>query len=59
MQQINTTAVGAEKFLSEASQTFYKAAYPGDALDELWWWPVQENWFVALRNEYQDKFLSA
>lgn len=56
---INTTAVGAEKFLSEASRAFFKAAYPGDALEKLWWWPVQDNWFVALRNEYQDKFLSA
>lgn len=56
---INSTAVGAEAHLSEASRTFFTGAYPGDALEKLWWWPVQENWFVALRNEYQDKFLSA
>ncbi|MDH6233018.1 spermidine/putrescine transport system substrate-binding protein [Mesorhizobium soli] len=56
---INTTAVGADKHLSEASRNFFAAAYPGDALEKLWWWPVQDNWFVALRNEYQDKFLSA
>ncbi|MDQ0470854.1 extracellular solute-binding protein [Labrys wisconsinensis] len=56
---INTTAVGAEAHLSDANRTFFAAAYPGDALEKLWWWPVQENWFVARRNEYQDKFLSA
>ena len=56
---INTTAVGADALLSDASRTFFTAAYPADALDKLWWWPVQDNWFVAIRNEYQDKFLSA
>jgi spermidine/putrescine transport system substrate-binding protein len=56
---INSTAVGADKLLSDKSKTFFAAAYPGDALQKLWWWPVQENWFVAIRNEYQDKFFSA
>lgn len=56
---INTTAVGAEEYLSENSKAFFNAAYPGDALENLWWWPIQDNWFVALRGEYQDKFLSA
>ncbi|PZQ95962.1 MAG: spermidine/putrescine ABC transporter substrate-binding protein [Cereibacter sphaeroides] len=56
---INTTAVGADAHLSEAARNFFAAAYPGDALEKLWWWPVQENWFVTLRGEYQDKFLSA
>ena len=56
---INTTAKGAEAFLSDANKAFFAAAYPGDALDKLWWWPIQESWFVAKRNEYQDKFLSA
>lgn len=56
---INTTAAGAEEFLSEENKAFFAAAYPGDALDRLWWWPIQESWFVARRNEYQDRFLSA
>lgn len=55
----NTTAKGAEAHLSEASKAFFAAAYPGDALDKLWWWPVQDTWFVDKRNAYQDKFLSA
>lgn len=56
---INSTAVGAAELLSEDAQQFFADAYPGDALDKLWWWPIQENWYVAKRNEYQDKFLSA
>ena len=56
---INSTAVGAENHLSDASKKFFAEAYPGDALEKLWWWPIQENWYISLRNEYQDKFLSA
>lgn len=56
---INSTAVGADALLSDQAKAFFAAAYPGDALDKLWWWPVQESWYVAKRNEYQDKFLSA
>jgi len=56
---INSTAVGAEQNISDQAKAFFAAAYPGDALEKLWWWPIQENWFVAKRNEYQDRFLSA
>jgi len=56
---INSTAVGAADLTSDEAKAFFAAAYPGDALEKLWWWPIQENWFVAKRNEYQDRFLSA
>lgn len=56
---INSTAVGAADLISDEAKAFFAAAYPDDALDRLWWWPIQENWFVAKRNEYQDRFLSA
>ena len=56
---INSTAVGAADLTSDDAKAFFAAAYPGDALDKLWWWPIQESWFVAKRNEYQDRFLSA
>jgi spermidine/putrescine transport system substrate-binding protein len=56
---INSTAVGAEELISDEAKAYFAAAYPGDALEKLWWWPIQENWFVAKRNEYQDRFLSA
>lgn len=56
---INSTAVGASDLLSDEAKAFFAAAYPGDALDKLWWWPIQESWYVTKRNEYQDRFLSA
>ncbi|MGJ3262888.1 MAG: extracellular solute-binding protein [Salinarimonas sp.] len=56
---INSTAAGADALLSDEAKAFFAAAYPGDALDKLWWWPIQDSWFVAKRNEYQDRFLSA
>jgi spermidine/putrescine transport system substrate-binding protein len=56
---INTTAKGAEAHLSDFNKQFFAAAYPGDALQKLWWWPIQETWFVSARNEYQDRFLAA
>lgn len=57
--KVNTTAKGAEALLPADAKSFFETAYPGDALDRLWWWPVQESWFVELRTEYQDRFLSA
>ncbi|MHB2263833.1 extracellular solute-binding protein [Aliihoeflea sp. PC F10.4] len=56
---INSTAVGAADLTSDEAKAFFAAAYPGDALEKLWWWPIQESWFVTKRNEYQDRFLSA
>ena len=56
---INSTAVGAADLTSDEAKAFFAAAYPDDALDKLWWWPIQESWFVTKRNEYQDRFLSA
>ena len=38
---------------------FYKAAYPGDALPKLYWWPASNAWFLKLRGEYADKWLAA
>ena len=56
---INSTAVGAADLLTDDAKALFADAYPGDALEKLWWWPIQESWFVAKRNEYQDRFLSA
>lgn len=49
---------GIEKMSPDVAK-FYAAAYPGDALKKLWWWPPQAAWFVKLRGEYADKFKSA
>jgi spermidine/putrescine transport system substrate-binding protein len=49
---------GIEK-MDPAVASFYKAAYPGDALEKLWWWPAQDAWFIKLRAEYADKWQGA
>ncbi|MGP9804165.1 extracellular solute-binding protein [Paracoccus sp. NSM] len=56
---INSTAVGSDQLISDEAKAFFAAAYPGDALEKLWWWPIQESWYITKRNEYQDRFLSA
>jgi len=45
--------------MDPAVTAFYNAAYPGDALSKLWWWPAQAAWFIKLRSEYADKFQAA
>jgi spermidine/putrescine transport system substrate-binding protein len=40
-------------------KAFYSNAYPGDALQKLYWWPTQEAWFLKLRGEYADKWKAA
>jgi spermidine/putrescine transport system substrate-binding protein len=55
----NPVAKGAEERMPAAGKSFLAAAYPGDALEKLWWWPAQPTWFVSKRNEYADRFKSA
>ena len=55
----NPTGKGGIDKMDAAVTTFYKAAYPGDALQKLWWWPTQPGWFIKLRSEYADKFKAA
>jgi spermidine/putrescine transport system substrate-binding protein len=55
----NPVGKGGIEKMDPAVSTFYKAAYPGDALSKLWWWPAQDAWFIKLRGEYADKWKSA
>jgi spermidine/putrescine transport system substrate-binding protein len=55
----NPTAKGAIDLADATVTKFYKAAYPGDALAKLWWWPSQPAWFIKLRGEYADKWKAA
>jgi spermidine/putrescine transport system substrate-binding protein len=55
----NATAKGAIDLADAAVVKFYKAAYPGDALQKLYWWPSQAAWFLKLRGEYADKWKAA
>ena len=55
----NPCAIGAVDLADDFSKAFFTAAYPGDALSKLFWWPSTSGWFVTKRNEYADKFLAA
>jgi spermidine/putrescine transport system substrate-binding protein len=55
----NPVGKGGIELTAEDVKKFYKSAYPGDALQKLWWWPNQEAWFVKLRGEYADKWKAA
>ena len=51
--------IGAADHLSPESKTAFSEAYPGDALDRLWWWPPSQPWYTEIRAEYSDKFVAA
>lgn len=55
----NATVSGVTDLLDDASKAAFKSAYPGDALDKLWWWPDEPTWYATLRAEYRDKFVAA
>jgi spermidine/putrescine transport system substrate-binding protein len=55
----NPVGRGAIELADPDVTAFYNAAYPGDALQKLWWWPAQAAWFLKLRGEYADKWRAA
>jgi spermidine/putrescine transport system substrate-binding protein len=55
----NPVAKGADALLSEKARQIFNAAYPGDALEKLWWRPVEPTWFADLRTQYAEKFRAA
>ncbi len=55
----NPIGKGGIDLMDPAVTKFYKAAYPGDALSKLWWWPAAEAWQLKLRGEYADKWKAA
>ena len=55
----NPVAKGSIDLMDPAVSKFYKAAYPGDALSKLWWWPAQPAWFLKLRSKYADEWKAA
>ena len=56
----NPTAKGAVDLLDPKVAAFYKAAYPGDALGKLWWWPsaAASSWRGATSTRTVTKRLS-
>ena len=55
----NSVTMGAEKHLTAMAYKNYQDAYPGDALENLWWWPPELPWYAAARNEFRDRFVAA
>lgn len=55
----NAAGKGGIELADDNVKSFYKAAYPGDALQKLWWWPAQDAWFIKLRGQYADKWKAA
>jgi len=52
----NSAAVGAEAFLNEKALAGFQMAYPDQAaIDNLWWWPAQTEFFSRLRGEFVEK----
>lgn len=55
----NSVVKGASDLLDEDTKKAFAEAYPGDALDKLWWYVSEPPWFVPARTEYRDKFQAA
>jgi spermidine/putrescine transport system substrate-binding protein len=55
----NPVVKGADKLLSENARLIFAEAYPGDAVEKLWWRPVEPSWFAELRTQYAEKFKAA
>ena len=55
----NPVAKGADALLSDKAKAIFKEAYPGSAIENLWWRPVEPSWFADLRTQYAEKFKAA
>ncbi len=55
----NSPVIGADKFAGDKYAKNFADAYPGDALAKLNPWPPEPAWYVELRKQYTDKFISA
>lgn len=52
----NGCIAGADEHVPEVNKTLFRASYPENALDNLWWYPAAPSWFNAARNEFAEKF---
>lgn len=55
----NSAAAGSAAHMSEAGRAAFEFAYPGDAIANLWWWPMFTPWFSQVREEYVEKLTNA
>jgi spermidine/putrescine transport system substrate-binding protein len=54
----NSVTVGAEMAADGVYARNFAAAYPDDALANLWWWPAEDAALAAIRKEYLDRALA-
>jgi spermidine/putrescine transport system substrate-binding protein len=57
--QYNPVIAGAEAFMSDAARKSFVEAYPGDALQRLWFLPAEPTWYTEIRVQYAEKLRSA
>ncbi len=55
----NPVVEGASDLLAEDQKRAFLAAYPGDALLRLWYWPPTPQLYLRPRAEYVDRFVAA
>jgi spermidine/putrescine transport system substrate-binding protein len=55
----NPVAKGGAGHMAADVPAFYATAFPAEAMKMLWWWPPFEGWYLKLRGEYADKYISA
>jgi len=55
----NPVVKGAGAYLSARAKNNFEAAYPKNALENLWWWQPEPLWYAATRSEYRDQFIAA
>ncbi len=55
----NAAVSGVTALLDAKTKAAFESAYPGDALDRLWWWPDEPNWYAEIRAEYRDQLIAA
>ncbi|MEJ8571024.1 extracellular solute-binding protein [Microbaculum marinum] len=56
----NSAAVDADKHLNDEQKAAFQMAYPDPAaIDNLWWWPAQTDFFASLRSLYSEQLTNA
>jgi spermidine/putrescine transport system substrate-binding protein len=55
----NSIVVGAEKHTNANYQRNFSEAYPGDAIEKLWFQGEEKPWFIAKRQEFAAKLQAA
>ncbi len=55
----NSAAVDSAGHLADANKVAFEIAYPGDSIENFWWWPMFTPWFSDVRTEYVELLTTA